>query len=90
MYSILKILLSLKLTFLLIIFGVGGTYILERSSLIRNLAGPPSMRLIRTAEHANVEPLKEITPLEKIEKNDQVQSSFKPCSLSDLGLHIVL
>ena len=90
MYSILKILLSLKLTFILIIFGVGGTYILERSSLIRNLAGPPSMRLIQAAEQAHVEPVKEITPLEKLEINKVDQSSLKPCSLSDLGLHIVL
>jgi hypothetical protein len=90
MHTILKILLSLKLTFILIIFGVGGTYILERSSLMRNLAGPPSMRLIQAAEHAQTEPVKEITPLEKHELNDEVQSSLKPCSLSDLGLHIVL
>jgi hypothetical protein len=35
MYSILKILPGLKLTFLLIIFGIGGIYLLEQKSHLK-------------------------------------------------------
>ena len=90
MHMILKILLSLKLTFILIIFGVGGTYMLERSRIVKNLAGPPSMSLIRTAEHPEMEPVNENKYAEKPEIKKADQSGLKPCSLSERGLHIVL
>lgn len=100
MNSILKILLGLKLTFILIIFGIGGTYVLEHSAQIRWKQPSEPVSFIQTGEIMVAEPenpviekntVAEETPViampGPIESGKIVPSVY---SLSDLGLHIEL
>ena len=100
MYSILKILLGLKLTFLLIILGAGGSYVLERSALMRWTDEPNPSMFIQTAadelaeivipEPGSIEKLKKIDPVDIHKSIEPGQSSSRVYSLSDLRLHIEL
>jgi hypothetical protein len=100
MYSILKILPGLKLTILLIIFGIGGIYLLEQKSHLiwQQLPDPVSV------SHAGIMPW--MVGTDRLRDASSVQGEIhgvdkpvpgtpaKPFQevhcLSDLGLHIEL
>ena len=90
MYSILKILPGLKLTFLLLIFGVGGSYILEHRSLSGDLLVQKPIRYIQPAEPVPVRSAEKIPPVNRNISSGHPQGNLKVNSLSDLRLHIQL
>ena len=100
MYSTLKILPGLKLTFLLIIFGTAGIYMLENDAKMRKqqiadqanylqYAGmnPPGMV---SPETITMKSLPDLQGAENPDPAESGQSRVKINSLSDLGLHIQL
>ena len=100
MYSTLKILPGLKLTFLLIIFGLAGIYMLEHGAHMRKQQIADQANYLQNAgmnppglvsqETNTMKSLPDLQGAENPDPAESGQSIVKINSLSDLGLHIEL
>ena len=88
MYSILKTILALKLTFFLMIFGVGGSYVVEHSLLIPGIVIPFSG--VTFVQTGSVQPVIKLGDDDDLQVNQTVNPRSRLCSVSDLRIEIEL
>ena len=100
MYSILKIFPGIKLTFMLIIFGIGGIYLLEHKHISRQKPFPEPPAIYHAGiNHGSVQPdRRELensskgtrTQGKSLSGDESVKSPSRVHNLGELGLHIEL